>query len=267
MCCACSCVSLHCSSAAYLDISVAIAAFDEYTAPLIDHVLLVKLCHWDPCVIPAIFNQFTIDCSEIRDLAARTLHRLTAKAPEYVHRHLAASIISGITSFDLDKSDGVCCAMDDGLQAPRQCAGTGRGGSCAQSPSCAVWKCIAGGMSLSDLQARRRDCHGCGCGAGQVRHCHSVPRHWRRADAKWRHAYLIVMFHITPHSVADAGESGAVPAACSIRAVICNPTAIHCGRLSGVRGGANPDTIGRNTQALWRFRVPARRRRERCDCD
>lgn len=46
----------------YLNISVFIAQFDEYTIPLVDHLVSRKVDHWD--------------CS-IRELAAKTLHNLT----------------------------------------------------------------------------------------------------------------------------------------------------------------------------------------------
>jgi len=48
----------------YLNISVFIAQFDEYTISLVDHLVDRKVDHWDV---------------SIRELAAKTLHNLTPK--------------------------------------------------------------------------------------------------------------------------------------------------------------------------------------------
>lgn len=47
---------------AYLSISVFIAQFEEYTIPLIDHLVEVKIDHWDQA---------------IRELSTKALHNLT----------------------------------------------------------------------------------------------------------------------------------------------------------------------------------------------
>ncbi|NXA41757.1 TBCD protein, partial [Eudromia elegans] len=53
----------------YLTTSVYIAGFPEYTQPMIDHLINMKINHWD---------------SVIRELATKALHNLTPRAPEYM---------------------------------------------------------------------------------------------------------------------------------------------------------------------------------------
>ncbi|NXO63273.1 TBCD protein, partial [Phainopepla nitens] len=53
----------------YLTISVYIAGFPEYTQPMIDHLVTMKINHWD---------------SVIRELATKALHNITPQAPEYL---------------------------------------------------------------------------------------------------------------------------------------------------------------------------------------
>ncbi|NXW84811.1 TBCD protein, partial [Alopecoenas beccarii] len=53
----------------YLTISMYIAGFPEYTQPMIDHLVNMKINHWD-CVI--------------RELSTKALHNLTRRAPEYM---------------------------------------------------------------------------------------------------------------------------------------------------------------------------------------
>ncbi|XP_014678635.1 PREDICTED: tubulin-specific chaperone D-like, partial [Priapulus caudatus] len=53
----------------FLNISVYIAQFDEYTRALIDHLIAVTIRHWD---------------KPVRVLAAQSLHRLTPRAPAYM---------------------------------------------------------------------------------------------------------------------------------------------------------------------------------------
>ncbi|KAF4797301.1 tubulin-specific chaperone d [Turdus rufiventris] len=53
----------------YLTISVYIAGFPEYTQPMIDHLVNMKINHWD---------------SVIRELATKALHNITPQAPEYM---------------------------------------------------------------------------------------------------------------------------------------------------------------------------------------
>ncbi|KAJ7404418.1 hypothetical protein WISP_145684 [Willisornis vidua] len=53
----------------YLSISVYIAGFPEYTQPMIDHLVNMKINHWD---------------SVIRELSTKALHNITPRAPEYM---------------------------------------------------------------------------------------------------------------------------------------------------------------------------------------
>uniref|UniRef100_A0A3Q2TAI5 Tubulin-specific chaperone D n=1 Tax=Fundulus heteroclitus TaxID=8078 RepID=A0A3Q2TAI5_FUNHE len=53
----------------YLNISVYIASFPEYTKSMIDHLISRKINHWD---------------SAIRELATKALHNLTPQAPDYM---------------------------------------------------------------------------------------------------------------------------------------------------------------------------------------
>ena len=49
--------------------SVYIAQYEEYTRPLIDHLVEEKLKHWD---------------MSVRELAAEALHNLTPRDPTYI---------------------------------------------------------------------------------------------------------------------------------------------------------------------------------------
>uniref|UniRef100_A0A672IW59 Tubulin-specific chaperone D n=1 Tax=Salarias fasciatus TaxID=181472 RepID=A0A672IW59_SALFA len=53
----------------YLNISVYIAGFPEYTKAMIDHLVAIKINHWD---------------GAIRELATKALHNLTPQAPDYM---------------------------------------------------------------------------------------------------------------------------------------------------------------------------------------
>ncbi|ERE67558.1 tubulin-specific chaperone D [Cricetulus griseus] len=56
----------------FLVISVFIAGFQEYTKPMIDHLVSMKINHWD---------------GAIRELSAKALHNLTPQDPEYIATH------------------------------------------------------------------------------------------------------------------------------------------------------------------------------------
>lgn len=56
----------------FLIISVFIAGFQEYTKPMIDHLVSMKINHWD---------------GAIRELSAKALHNLTPLVPEYMATH------------------------------------------------------------------------------------------------------------------------------------------------------------------------------------
>lgn len=56
----------------FLVISTFIAGFPEYTQPMIDHLVTMKINHWD---------------GVIRELSAKALHNLAQRAPEYSATH------------------------------------------------------------------------------------------------------------------------------------------------------------------------------------
>ncbi|XP_041362453.1 tubulin-specific chaperone D-like [Gigantopelta aegis] len=70
----------------YLELSVYIAQFEEYTKSMIDHLVHMKISHWD---------------SSIRLLAAKGLHNLTPKDPEYLAQTVMPQLIAMTSSIDL----------------------------------------------------------------------------------------------------------------------------------------------------------------------
>nr|XP_045015131.1 tubulin-specific chaperone D [Jaculus jaculus] len=79
----------------FLVISVFIAGFPEYTQPLIDHLVSMKLNHWD---------------GAIRELSAKALHNLTARAPEYSATHVFPVLLLMTLSSDLHTRHGAILA-------------------------------------------------------------------------------------------------------------------------------------------------------------
>ncbi|XP_067313008.1 tubulin-specific chaperone D [Pseudorasbora parva] len=79
----------------YLTISVYIAGFEEYTKPLIDHLVAMKINHWD---------------GVIRELATKALHNLTAQAPEYMANTVLAQLLPMATGMDLHSRHGAILA-------------------------------------------------------------------------------------------------------------------------------------------------------------
>ncbi|RMB92186.1 hypothetical protein DUI87_31297 [Hirundo rustica rustica] len=87
----------------YLTISVYIAGFPEYTQPMIDHLVNMKINHWD---------------SVIRELATKALHNITPQAPEYMANvALQSSVVQGFrrrtdeTSCQIRNSNDVVVAF------------------------------------------------------------------------------------------------------------------------------------------------------------
>ncbi|XP_003464966.2 tubulin-specific chaperone D [Cavia porcellus] len=76
-------------------ISVSIASFPEYTQPMIDHLLTMKVSHWDRV---------------IRELSAKALHRLAPWAPEYFATHVLPALLSMTLSPDLHTRHGAILA-------------------------------------------------------------------------------------------------------------------------------------------------------------
>uniref|UniRef100_A0A8I5NQ03 Tubulin-specific chaperone D n=1 Tax=Papio anubis TaxID=9555 RepID=A0A8I5NQ03_PAPAN len=81
----------------FLVISVYIAGFPEYTQPMIDHLVTMKINHWD---------------GVIRELAVKALHNLTQRAPEYSATQVFPRLLSMTLSPDLHTRHGsiLACA-------------------------------------------------------------------------------------------------------------------------------------------------------------
>ncbi|XP_030646101.1 tubulin-specific chaperone D [Chanos chanos] len=79
----------------YLSISVFIAGFPEYTRPMIDHLVAMKINHWD---------------SAIRELATKALHNLTEKAPDYMANTVLPQLLPMATGIDLHSRHGAILA-------------------------------------------------------------------------------------------------------------------------------------------------------------
>lgn len=89
-------------SNAYLNISTFIAQFEEYTLPLIDHLVKYKVDHWDVA---------------IRELAGKALHNITPKSPEYIATCVLPQLLSRTTSIDLNARHGAVLAIAELLHA------------------------------------------------------------------------------------------------------------------------------------------------------
>ncbi|XP_063511938.1 tubulin-specific chaperone D isoform X13 [Pongo pygmaeus] len=81
----------------FLVISVFIAGFPEYTQPMIDHLVTLKINHWD---------------GVIRELAAKALHNLAQQAPEFSATQVLPRLLSMTLSPDLHTRHGsiLACA-------------------------------------------------------------------------------------------------------------------------------------------------------------
>lgn len=79
----------------YLTISVYIAGYEEYTKPLIDHLVAMKVNHWD---------------GVIRELATKALHNLTIQAPEYMANTVLPQLLPMATGMDLHSRHGAILA-------------------------------------------------------------------------------------------------------------------------------------------------------------
>ncbi|KAJ8961404.1 hypothetical protein NQ318_014649 [Aromia moschata] len=87
---------------AYLNVSVYVAQFEEYTLPLIDHLLKRKIDHWD---------------SGIRQLSAKALHNLTPKASEYMVETVLPTLFEKTKSIDLNSRQGAVLAIGEIIYA------------------------------------------------------------------------------------------------------------------------------------------------------
>ncbi|OXB81175.1 UNVERIFIED_CONTAM: hypothetical protein H355_005105, partial [Colinus virginianus] len=79
----------------YLTISVYIAGFPEYTQPMIDHLVNMKINHWD---------------SAIRELSTKALHNLTPRAPEYMANVVLPKLLPLSVGIDLHTRHGAILA-------------------------------------------------------------------------------------------------------------------------------------------------------------
>uniref|UniRef100_I3MSY6 Tubulin-specific chaperone D n=1 Tax=Ictidomys tridecemlineatus TaxID=43179 RepID=I3MSY6_ICTTR len=79
----------------FLVISVFIAGFPEYTQPMIDHLVAMKICHWD---------------GDVRELSAKALHNLAQLAPEHSAAQVLPALLSMALSSDLHTRHGAILA-------------------------------------------------------------------------------------------------------------------------------------------------------------
>ncbi|NXM31164.1 TBCD protein, partial [Oxyruncus cristatus] len=79
----------------YLTISVYIAGFPEYTQPMIDHLVNMKINHWD---------------SVIRELSTKALHNITPQAPEYMANMVLPRLLPLSVGSDLHTRHGAILA-------------------------------------------------------------------------------------------------------------------------------------------------------------
>ncbi|EZA56576.1 Tubulin-specific chaperone D [Ooceraea biroi] len=86
----------------YLKISVQIAQYEEYTKPLIDHLVAKKVTHWD---------------TAIRELSARSLFNLTPADPHYMIDTVLPALLDMLNSIDLNVRHGAVLAIAEILEA------------------------------------------------------------------------------------------------------------------------------------------------------
>ncbi|XP_045891723.1 tubulin-specific chaperone D [Micropterus dolomieu] len=79
----------------YLNISVYVASFPEYTKAMIDHLIAMKINHWD---------------TVIRELATKALHNLTPQAPDYMAATVLPQLLPMAVGIDLHGRHGAILA-------------------------------------------------------------------------------------------------------------------------------------------------------------
>ncbi|XP_053232090.1 tubulin-specific chaperone D isoform X1 [Podarcis raffonei] len=79
----------------FLNISVYISGFPEYTQSMIDHLVNMKINHWDPV---------------IRDLSTKALHNITPQAPEYMANEVLPKLLPLAIGTDLHTRHGAILA-------------------------------------------------------------------------------------------------------------------------------------------------------------
>ncbi|XP_074512596.1 tubulin-specific chaperone D isoform X2 [Sebastes fasciatus] len=75
----------------YLNISVFVASFPEYTKAMIDHLIAMKINHWD---------------GVIRELSTKALHNLTPQAPDYMATIVLPQLLPKAVGIDLHSRHG-----------------------------------------------------------------------------------------------------------------------------------------------------------------
>ncbi|XP_022825239.1 tubulin-specific chaperone D [Spodoptera litura] len=90
---------------AYLVIAPQVASYPEYTQPLIDHLVELKVEHWD--------------CA-IREIAAKALNKLTDKIPDYVATVVLPKLVKKTESIDLNVRHGAILAIGEAIYALSQ---------------------------------------------------------------------------------------------------------------------------------------------------
>lgn len=81
----------------YLNISVYVASYPEYTKAMIDHLIAMKINHWD---------------SVIRELSTKALHNLMPQAPDYMATTVLPQLLPMAVGLDLHSRHGsiLACA-------------------------------------------------------------------------------------------------------------------------------------------------------------
>ncbi|CAB3237102.1 unnamed protein product [Arctia plantaginis] len=87
---------------AYLVIAPQVASYPEYTQPLIDHLVDLKVEHWDYA---------------IREIAAKALYKLTEKIPDYVATVVLPKLVNKTESIDLNVRHGAILAIGEAIYA------------------------------------------------------------------------------------------------------------------------------------------------------
>lgn len=89
-------------SHAYLKISVFISQYEEYTVPMIEHLVDKKICHWD---------------TAIRELTAKALSNLTSSDGHFMIETVLPILIENTNSIDLNVRHGSVLAIAEILEA------------------------------------------------------------------------------------------------------------------------------------------------------
>ncbi|KAL2712079.1 tubulin-specific chaperone D [Vespula squamosa] len=89
-------------SHAFLKISVHIAQYEEYTKPLIEHLVTRKVTHWD---------------TAIRELSAKALFNLTPADSQYMIETVIPNLLDMLNSIDLNVRHGAVLSIAEILEA------------------------------------------------------------------------------------------------------------------------------------------------------